>query len=227
MQIETDGRENAVSLGRIIDMVLDNAEAWRDSSEFDYMELHEQKLMEEIKKYSCDIRKPEFDTLSGIQMEQAIENLSSDLFDAISQACIEYLKNGMKLGAELQLELLNEKEKKIIKCERNGTGKKETPAPEPETGVKPGDKALVYNRLTEYLIDISLVFARMQAGNEMLFNFNIITWKEMFVDWANEFEAERADTDWNEADYLEEIERYARWKILECVGLEDLLNDDQ
>lgn len=51
LQIDLNGNENAVSLDRIIDMVLDNAEA-EQQPQFDYMRFYEQKFMEEIKKYS-------------------------------------------------------------------------------------------------------------------------------------------------------------------------------
>lgn len=36
----------------------------------------------------------------------------------------------------------------------------------------------------------------------------------MFIDWSNEFETIHSDTDWDKNDYLEEIEKYAKRKIL-------------
>lgn len=47
-----------------------------------------------------------------------------------------------------------------------------------------------------------------------------INWKQMFVQWANDFETVNEGIDWNHEDYLEKIEKFARHKILEYAGLE-------
>ena len=75
-----------------------------------------------------------------------------------------------------------------------------------------------YNKASENLVEISLVYASLQAGHEKLSDIDSITWKQKFVDWANEFENQ-----WQEgkdSDYLEDIEKFARHKILEYAGLE-------
>lgn len=75
-----------------------------------------------------------------------------------------------------------------------------------------------YNKASENLVEISLVYASLQAGHEKLNDIDSIAWKQKFVDWANEFENQ-----WQEgkdSDYLEDIEKFARHKILEYAGLE-------
>ena len=75
-----------------------------------------------------------------------------------------------------------------------------------------------YNKASENLVEISLVYASLQAGHEKLNDIDSIAWKQKFVDWANEFESQ-----WQEgrdSEYLEDIEKFARHKILEYVGLE-------
>lgn len=105
LKIDIDKKDNAVSLDRIIDMVLENAES-DQQEQFDYMKHFDQKFMEEIKKYSHAIRNPKLDKTTPKQLEAVIENQSSDLHDVMSDAGIAYLKHGMKLGARVVFELL-------------------------------------------------------------------------------------------------------------------------
>lgn len=81
-----------------------------------------------------------------------------------------------------------------------------------------GEKA--YSKVSENLVEISLVYASLQAEHEDLSGVDSITWKQMFVEWANEFEMKQLRTDWDQHDYLECIEEFARHKILEYAGLE-------
>lgn len=81
---------------------------------------------------------------------------------------------------------------------------------------------MTYNKASENLVEISLVYAGLQAKNEVLSSVDGITWKQLFVQWANDFEAEQAGADWNQEDYLEKIGKFARRKILEYVELENL-----
>lgn len=103
--IDLESSEKVISLDRIIDMVLENAETGQHP-QFEYMRIYEQRFMTEIKKYSQNIRKPELSQLSGQQMEAVAESQSSDLHAVMADACIVYLKHGMKLGAGLVVELL-------------------------------------------------------------------------------------------------------------------------
>ena len=77
--------------------------------------------------------------------------------------------------------------------------------------VMAGDKA-VFGHLTENIMEITLVYADLQISNPELCKIESSTWKQLFVDWANEFESQ-----WQEdagRDYLEEIDRFSREKIL-------------
>ena len=41
----------------------------------------------------------------------------------------------------------------------------------------------------------------------------------MFVDWSNEFETIHSGTDWDLNDYLDEIEKYSKKKILDYAEI--------
>ena len=79
---------------------------------------------------------------------------------------------------------------------------------------------MICNKASENLVEITLVYVGMLEEHKRLSSVDSITWKQMFVQWANDFEAAQAGTDWNQEDYLEEIGKFARSKILEYVGLE-------
>lgn len=106
LKIELVEKESEVSLDRVIDMVLNNTEEGRHP-QFAYMKFHEQRIMEKIRRYSYEIRKPELAGISGQELEALIENQSADLYDAMSEASIACLKHGMKLGAGLAVEPLH------------------------------------------------------------------------------------------------------------------------
>lgn len=80
---------------------------------------------------------------------------------------------------------------------------------------------MVYNKVSENLIEIALTYASLWAGNEKICGAGIdsISWKQMFVQWANDFETEWAGTEWDQNDYLEEIQKFAQKKILEYAGM--------
>lgn len=110
---------------------------------------------------------------------------------------------------------------KAIKSEMGADGKRAAPALELDARVNPGKPVLAYGKASENLIEISFVFASLRAGRERLCSIDSITWKQMFAEWANEFETAHEGTDWDQDDYLEEIEKYARQKILGYAGLDD------
>ena len=57
---------------------------------------------------------------------------------------------------------------------------------------------------------------------EVLTDIDSITWKQKFVDWANEFtETYEPNKDVWPGNYLEVIEGFAREKILEFAGVEE------
>ena len=79
---------------------------------------------------------------------------------------------------------------------------------------------IVYNKTSENLVEISLVYADLLEKHRELSSIDSINWKQMFVQWANDFETVNEGIDWNHEDYLEKIEKFARHKILEYAGLE-------
>lgn len=110
-----------------------------------------------------------------------------------------------------------------IKNKINENEKRVARTLEPEAGFKSENTTiLVYNKLCENLIEISFVFASLLTEHERLCDCDTdsIVWKQMFVEWSNEFETIHAVTDWDQNDYLEEIETFAKHKILEYAGLE-------
>lgn len=104
-QIEADNK-NPVNLNEIIFQILDKAAADQDTPYFDFVKIHDQILMTGIKKYSVNIRKMDFSNLDGLQTEDIIENMSTDLLDNITMANMDYLRHGVKIGAKLLAELV-------------------------------------------------------------------------------------------------------------------------
>ena len=78
-----------------------------------------------------------------------------------------------------------------------------------------------FNRATENLIEITWTYVKLQEKVPKLSETDSVSWKQMFVAWANEFEEFYGCTDWLEAEktYLEAIEEFAKEKILGFVGL--------
>lgn len=104
-QNETDNR-NPVDLNEIIYLIWDKAAAGQDTPYFDFVKIHDQVLMSEIKKYSEDLRRTDFSNLDSLRMGDMIESMSTDLFDNITAANMDYLRHGMKIGARLLAELV-------------------------------------------------------------------------------------------------------------------------
>ena len=79
---------------------------------------------------------------------------------------------------------------------------------------------ITYNNASENLVEISITYAALQTEYRELGDIDSITWKQMFVQWANDFETVQTGSGWDQKDYLEEIEKFARHKIMEYAGLE-------
>lgn len=76
---------------------------------------------------------------------------------------------------------------------------------------------LEYNEQTENLMEIAMMLEQLKGESEYLFevltDIDSITWKQKFVDWANEFtETYEPNKDVWPGNYLEVIERFAREK---------------
>lgn len=85
---------------------------------------------------------------------------------------------------------------------------------------------LEYNEQTENLMEIAMMLEQLKGESEYLFetltDIESITWKQKFVDWANEFaETYEPNKDVWPGNYLEVIEGFAREKILEFAGVEE------
>ena len=73
------------------------------------------------------------------------------------------------------------------------------------------EEKAVFGHPTENIMEITLVYAGLQKSISELCEIDSTTWKQKFVDWANEFESQ-----WQEgrdSEYLEDIEKFARHKI--------------
>ena len=105
MQIQNDNN-SPINLNEIIFHLWDKAASDQDAPYFDFVKIHDQVLMSGIKKYSMDIRKMNFSNLNSQQIEDMVESLSTNLYDDITKANMDYLRHGVKIGAKLLAELV-------------------------------------------------------------------------------------------------------------------------
>lgn len=95
-----------------------------------------------------------------------------------------------------------------------------------ESGQNP--EKLAYSTYTENLIEIAMAYANLVKTHPELTNTDSITWKQMFVEWANAFEDVYQDPQcWEEGDYLIRIAVYAKVKILAFAGLDTEMTWDE
>ncbi|MDO4305955.1 MAG: hypothetical protein Q4C77_03910 [Eubacteriales bacterium] len=88
----------------------------------------------------------------------------------------------------------------------------------------PESQEVEYSKVTENLMEISMVFADLRAEHEELSDIDSITWKQEFVEWAKEFEKQHSEPEcWENDDYIDSIEEFAEKKILGFVhpGMEN------
>lgn len=104
-QTKTDNK-NPINLNDIIFQIWDKAAVDQDTPYFDFVKMHDQILMNGIKKYSVNIRKMDFSNLNSQQIEDMIESLSTNLYDDITKANMDYLRHGVKIGAWLLVDLV-------------------------------------------------------------------------------------------------------------------------
>lgn len=83
------------------------------------------------------------------------------------------------------------------------------------------ERNLVYGTRTENLIEITMVYANLAAKYSMLKDIDSNTWKQEFVRWANEFEEMHPEASfWEDNDYMDCIEDFAKQKIYEFADIE-------
>ena len=104
-QNETTENKNPIDLNEIVFLFWEKSAADQDTPYFDFVKAHDQILMTKIKKYSNDIQKMNLEGMVPEKMESVIESVSTDLYDSITQANLDYLRHGIKLGARLLAEL--------------------------------------------------------------------------------------------------------------------------
>lgn len=104
-QNETESK-NPIDLNEIIFHLWDMAAADQDTPYFDFVKIHDQILMSGIKKYSVNIRKMDFSNLNSHQIEDMVESMSTNLYDEITKANMDYFRHGVKIGAKLLAELV-------------------------------------------------------------------------------------------------------------------------
>lgn len=102
---ETENK-NPIDLNEIIFHLWDMVAADQDTPYFDFVKIHDQIFMSGIKKYSVNIRKMDFSNLSNQQIDNMIESMSTNLYDEITKANMDYFRHGVKIGAKLLAELV-------------------------------------------------------------------------------------------------------------------------
>lgn len=105
IQIDTDDYNSTATMDRIIDLVFDDAASGREPSDFGFIRANDRKIMDEIKKYTKDVKKAGPDRTAGQSLEETAEELSAGLLDTVMEANHDYFRHGMKFGARLLLEL--------------------------------------------------------------------------------------------------------------------------
>jgi len=105
---ESDGAERPrmVSLDDILTIIIDKEAENTEKSCFDFIKAHEISIMQNIKKYTLDVKNKDLLNLDEEQMGYAVEETATELTDTITKANFDYLKHGMKLGIRILFELM-------------------------------------------------------------------------------------------------------------------------
>lgn len=86
-------------------------------------------------------------------------------------------------------------------------------------------KKLIFNKNTENLVEIVMVFAAVVPRYPKLTDTDSVAWKQKFVEWANEFEDKYGEVEDFDVElgrsYLEVVADFAKEKILEYGGVEE------
>lgn len=86
-------------------------------------------------------------------------------------------------------------------------------------------KKLIFNKNTENLVEIAMVFAAVVPRYPKLTDTDSVAWKQKFVEWANEFEDKYGEVEDFDMElgrsYLEVVADFAKEKILEYGGVEE------
>lgn len=102
---ETDSID-AIDLDKILAMVWDFLSDIPEKPRFNFMKIHDDEIMTEIKKYSQKVKCENFEGMEELKTEELIEQICSELFDSITQVNFDFFKHGARLGARLFAELV-------------------------------------------------------------------------------------------------------------------------
>ena len=106
MNGELKSSQKLISLDQVIHMIFDEAETSQNPSVFGFMKVHDRKIMAEIRQYTQAVKNADFNDTDDPKLDDIVENLSSDLTDAVLTSDFAYFENGMKFGSRLLLELI-------------------------------------------------------------------------------------------------------------------------
>lgn len=97
---------DVVDLDMVLATICDAIGAESEDSKFNFMNVHDHRIMVQIKKYSRCIRDKNFTDMDDDQAEQFYEEESAHILDAVSAANLDFFSNGVRLGAQLLAEML-------------------------------------------------------------------------------------------------------------------------
>jgi len=82
-------------------------------------------------------------------------------------------------------------------------------------GEKMNNEPLKFDKRTDTLMEISMAFASITKDLPDLLDADIdsLDWKQYLIELTNEFEEKNRDTDWNEKDFLSEVQSFATERI--------------
>lgn len=92
MNGELTSSDKLISLDQVIHMIFDEAETSQNLSVFGFMKIHDRKIMEEIRKYTRAVKDADFNDTAETDLDDAVENLSSDLTDAVLTSDLRILR---------------------------------------------------------------------------------------------------------------------------------------
>ncbi len=95
----------SIDLDKILTMVWDFLSDVPEKPRFNFMKLHDDEIMTQIKEYSMDVNGKNFSGMDRQNVEEFIEQDCVKLFDTITQANFDFFKQGARLGARLVAEL--------------------------------------------------------------------------------------------------------------------------
>lgn len=87
---------NSVNLDVIPAMIWDLFSDIPDQPRFNFMKLHDDEIMTQIKKYPMDFKNKNFSEMGEQETEELIEQTCVKLFDTITEANFDFFKHGVK-----------------------------------------------------------------------------------------------------------------------------------